>query len=135
MKQLKKVVKQENISENDQGQNVSSSSVEYCVETSFFYTSDKFINSLDNDSIMHTIQSKYENVHVDNTDSIIRKNIVLFLNDESFVEYILQHYNITILDLFKLLYQQFSSLFKGPYLKKIRKTISNKRYAKLRRTS
>lgn len=132
MKQIKKDVKQEDISENSQNQNVSSSSLEYNVETRFFYTSDKFINSLDNDSIMRTIQSKYENVHVDNTDSIIRKNIVFFLNDESFVEYILQHYNITILDLFKLLYQQFSSLFKGPYLKKIRKTISNKQYAKLK---
>lgn len=35
--------------------NITTQTLETNVETSFFYTSDKFINSLDNDNIIKTI--------------------------------------------------------------------------------
>ena len=38
---------------------------------------------------------------------------------------------MSVFDLFKLLYKMFSSVFKGMYLVKVRKTISGKKYANL----
>ena len=123
--------------DNTQQQNnsVEIQSVESSVDTSFFYTSDKYINSLDNERIFLTIQSRYSEINANNTDSTIKKNIAFFLNDEQFVQYILDYYGLTIYDLFKLLYKQYGSLFKGPYIKKIKKVLANKQYAKLRRTT
>lgn len=101
------------------------------VETSFFYTNDKFINALDNETIIKEIQKKYPDLNEKNTDGIIKKNIVRFLEDEKYVNTILEFYNLTIFDLFKMLYKSFSTIFKGMYLVKIRNAISNKKYVKL----
>ena len=50
------------------------------------------------------------------------------LNDVDFIESILSFFNITIYDLFKVLYNKFGSLFKGQYLKKVKSVIDGKRY-------
>ena len=81
------------------------STLEYNVETSFFYTSDKFINAIDNDNILKEIQKKYPDLSEKNTDGAIKKNIIKFLDDEQFVESVLNFYNLSIFDLFKLLYK------------------------------
>ena len=104
-------------------------SFEYNVDTSFFYTSDKFINALDNEAIISQIQKKYPDLSDKSTDSVIKKNIVKFLDDEQFVESVLEFYNLTIFDLFKLFYKLYGAVFKGMYLVKIRKVISDKKYA------
>lgn len=115
---------QENITPETQ----SAQSFEANVETSFFYTLDKFINSLDNDVIFYDIQKKYENINLSNNDTAIKKSLALFLDDEKFVNSILKKYNITVFDLFKILYTKYNSLFKGPYIKKIKKIITDKKY-------
>ena len=52
----------------------------------------------------------------------------MMLDDSDFVEHILAFFNFTIYDLFKLMYNKFGSLFKGPYLKKVKSAIDGKRY-------
>ena len=109
----------------------TNSQLEYNVETSFFYTSDKFINAIDNDNILKEIQKKYPELSDKNTDGAIKKSILKLLDDDKFVEQLLEYYNLSVFDLFKLLYKMFSSVFKGMYLVKVRKTIAGKKYATL----
>lgn len=116
------------VTEINIGETQNKQSFESNVETSFFYTLDKFINSLDNNSIFYDIQKKYENINLSNNDTVIKKSLALFLDDEKFVNSILKKYNITIFDLFKILYTKYNSLFKGPYIKKIKKIITDKKY-------
>ena len=52
----------------------------------------------------------------------------MMLDDSDFVEHILAFFNLTIYDLFKLMYNKFGSLFKGPYLKNVKSAIDGKRY-------
>ena len=122
-KEQKDIVTEINVEETQNKQ-----SFEANVETSFFYTLDKFINSLDNNVIFYDIQKKYENINLSNNDTAIKKSLALFLDDEKFVNSILKKYNITIFDLFKILYTKYNSLFKGPYIKKIKKIITDKKY-------
>jgi len=42
--------------------------VEYAVDTSFFYTNDKFINSIDDEDIANFLLAEYPNLNVKNTD-------------------------------------------------------------------
>ena len=106
-----------------------SKTFESAVDTSFFYTSDKFINSLDNNEIIKKIQTKYPNLSIKSTDSVIKKNILHFVEDEKFVESILDYYSLNIFELFKILYSKYSPIFKGMYLTKLRKILQNKKYA------
>lgn len=61
---------------------------------------------------------------------MIKKGIISFLNDEDFVSYVLKYFGITLLELMNVMFKQYGSLFKGPYLKKVRKALTNKKYAK-----
>lgn len=115
-------------SSNKQKQQNTNAMFENSVDTSFFYTNDKFINSIDNDEIIAKIQSKYPDLSDKNTDSVIKKNIIHFIEDDAFVKLILDYYSINIFELFKLLYKMFSTVFKGMYLVKIRKILENKNY-------
>ncbi len=99
------------------------------VEMSFFYTSDKIINALDNIDILKQFRTKYPELRPKNTDFIIKKTIVQILNDEKFVERALKYYNITIQDFFKILYKEYSSVFNGIYMKKLKKVVNDKSYA------
>jgi len=60
---------------------------------------------------------------------MLKKSIVKFLDDEQFVESVLEFYSLSIFDLFKLFYKLYGAVFKGMYLVKVRKVISGKKYA------
>lgn len=109
---------------------ITNHSLDSNVETSFFYTNDKFINSIDNIDIITVILEKYPSLNGQNTDSVLKKTIIQILEDDEFIEYILNYYNMSIYDFFKVLYKQFGTIFSGIYLKKVKKTIENKNYAK-----
>lgn len=128
MKSKDSIIPTENSEANAQAQS-STASFEADVQHSFFYTDSKFIEQLDNTDIMAAILKRYPFLGQEQTDSVIKKNLILFLNDDKFVEYIIDYYNISIYDLFKLLYGQFGSIFKGPFLKKVKNTIDGKKYA------
>lgn len=109
---------------------VTNQGLESNVETSFFYTNDKFINQMDDNVFYDLIISKYPNLNLSNADTILKKTLAQFLEDEEFVEYILEFYNISIYDLFKVLYRMYGALFNTLYSKKIRSIIETKNYAK-----
>ena len=108
----------------------SAGSQNYSPETSFFYTSDKFINSFEDDEITKYIQEKFPLFRSDDAnDAILRKTIIEILNDVRFMTKLLEYYNMTIFDFFKYLYRQESSLFKGQFLKRLQKAMKYKKYA------
>lgn len=72
--------------------------------------------------------SCYEQLGQNNEDTSIKKTIIAMLNDEDFIYDLLEYYSISMQDIFKILYAQYSGIFKGPYLKKIRNIIEDKQY-------
>ena len=128
VKAAKKQQAQEQAAEsNNEEQQLGTGAFETDVETSFFYTSDKFFNKLDDTEIFNTLCEQYPQLQSEE-DSALKKAFIQLLNDESFVEQVLSYYNITVYDFFKLIYSQYSSIFKGPYLKKIKSELASKRY-------
>ena len=101
---------------------------ESTVNTSFFCTNDRAFEKIDNIEILQSMTNQYENLSQTSEDSVIKKTIVIMLNNESFMNGIMEYYNIGIQDIFKILYQQYSGIFKGPYLKKIRGILEEKQY-------
>ena len=97
--------------------------------TSFFWTSDKFIDSLDDQHILRSLQAKYPALAPNADEQEQKKQIIQLVNDKPFMESILSWYNIDVFDLFKLMYTYFGNVFKGPFLKKIKLEMKNKTYA------
>jgi hypothetical protein len=54
--------------ENNSPDQSTNGSYESCIETSFFYTDDKFINSFDNKDILLALISKYPELSLTETD-------------------------------------------------------------------
>lgn len=78
---------------------------------------------------MSTILQRYPLLGQEQTDSVIKKQIVTFLNDTAFIEALMDMYNLTVYDMFKVLYKQYGSVFKGPFLKKVKSQLDGKQYA------
>lgn len=108
-------------------------SIESVVNQSFFYTNDKFFDQIDNEEIMASILKTYPRLSTSNTDSIIKKALIEMLNDEQFINEILEFYNINVFDLFKILHKTYASIFKGSFLKKLKNNIVGKSYVSRKR--
>lgn len=121
------------VEESSEKKNGGYGAFEASVETSFFYTSDHIINAMDDEAIMRHIAAKFPNLSQNSTDGVLRKEIVAFVNDKDFVAETLKFYNLSVFDLFKLLYKNFSTIFKGPFLKKLRDELRYKRYTRITR--
>lgn len=109
--------------------NILPSQYESSSKTSFFWTSDKFIDGLDDNEILKRLQAKYPALAPDQDEQEQKKQIILLVNDKKFVEELFAWYSIDEFDLFKLLYQYFGNVFKGPFLKKIKLEMKDKTYA------
>ena len=105
--------------------------IESVVNQSFFYTSDKFFDQIDANEIKASIIKTYPKLSTDNTDSVIKKTLIEMLNNEDFMTGLLNFYNITIFELFKILHTTYSSIFKGTYLKKVKANLSGKSYVSI----
>ena len=97
--------------------------------TTFFWTNDKFIDGLDDKEILKRLQIKYPALAPNQDEQEQKKQIILLVNDKQFVEEIFAWYSIDEFDLFKILYQYFGNVFKGPFLKKIKLEMRDKTYA------
>ena len=104
-------------------------SFESTFDTSFFYTNDKFLDAIDDNQILAFIRKKYPELKPNNTDVILRKYLLKFLDDEKFIEKMLKFYNLTMYDLIKILSKSYGILFKGQFLKKIQNQLKTKSYA------
>lgn len=100
------------------------------VETSFFYTNDKYINSLDDNEIINRITSRYPDFNQQNKDTQLKKIFLQLLDDEEFILNTLDYYNIDIYEFFKIIYKNYSALFNTLFIKKVREKIQNHTYAK-----
>ena len=100
------------------------------VETSFFYTNDKYLNSLDDNEIISRITSRYPDFNQQNKDTQLKKIFLQLLDDEEFILDTLDYYNIDIYDFFKIIYKNYSTLFNTLFIKKVREKIQNHAYAK-----
>ena len=101
--------------------------------TNFFYSDDKFVNAFEDDDIIQRIQIAYpefDRRHSD--DSTMKRMIITVLEDVEFMTDLLEQYNMTILDFFKFLYRQESSLFKTVFIQRIQRAITNKPYATIK---
>ena len=99
-------------------------------ETNFFYTSDKFFNTFEDDEITYYIQCKYPTFDFENSNDIVmRKTIIEILNDTKFITEVLDRYNMNIYDFFKFLFRYDQNIFKGLFFKRIRKALKYKKYA------
>lgn len=97
----------------------------------FFYSNDRFIDTFDDMQLYESMTKHYpEFLDVNNTEQIKRKIVIDILNDNEFMNDILEKYNMKIMDFFRFLFRLCPSIFKGFFVKKIQKTIKNKKYAK-----
>lgn len=117
---------------NSQTQDITAA-FEADIQHTFFYTDNKFFASLDNKEIMSAILQKYPLLCQDQTDAVIKKQIVAFLNDSVFIEQLMEFYNLTVYDMFRVLYTQYGTMFKGPFLKKVKSQLDGKQYATVTR--
>ena len=106
--------------------------LESAVNSSFFYTNDKAFDALDNDEILKSIVADFSGLSTENTDSTIKKALIELLQNETYVIKTLTYYHITIFELFKIFHKNYASIFKGPYLKKLKKELENKSYVDLK---
>lgn len=105
-------------------------SIESAVNNSFFYSNNKIFEQMDVLEILAHITKKYPNFSTENKDSVIKKALIEIINDDEFIKNILKQYDISLFDLFKMFYRNYSSLFKGQYLKKLKLKLETKSYAK-----
>ena len=99
------------------------------VENSFFYTSDKKINSIDDIEIMRKLLSKYPDFNQQNKDTMLRKIFLNMLDDIKFIQSILKYYNLTIHEFFKIVYKQYPSLFNALFINKVKSSLAKNKYA------
>lgn len=106
----------------------SSQEVESTVNNSFFYTNDRFFELMDSNVVLNSIISEYPNLNQKNTDLELKHEMLNFIQDKMFIDILLEQYNITFIELFKIICKSYSMIFKGAYLKKIKNIIETYDY-------
>jgi hypothetical protein len=102
-------------------------------EMSFFCTQDKTLKNYDNAEVISFIVSKFPGMKDSNPDPMIKKSMLEMFDSKDFINELLEYYNITIYDLFKILYDIYSSVFRGQFIKKIKNKMRYRDYAKITR--
>ena len=101
------------------------------VDTSFFYTNDKHLNAIDDAEVINRIVAHYPDFNQKNKDTQLKKIFLQVLENEEFIEDLLDYYTLTIFDFFKIIYKNYSSLFNTLFIKKVKDRIKNKKYARV----
>lgn len=98
------------------------------VDTSFFYTSDKKLNAIDDADILKQMQLQYPEFKQTTKDSQLKKIFLEMLDNEDFITQIMQQYDLDLHDLFKLVYKQYSSLFNALFIRKVKDKLQSHSY-------
>ena len=99
------------------------------IDINFFYTNDKFINSFDDNDIISYIHEKYpEFMKIGCKDIEIKKHIIMMLQDKTFINNVLEYFNLSLFDFFQFLFRRDTSIFKGPFLNKVARIVKEKKY-------
>ena len=131
----KKEVNLAEIEAPEQEQTCTTGHFEASVDTSFFYTSDRQLNAFDDVEIIQKIVDKFPNFVQKNKDTLLKKTLLIALDDNDFILDLLDYYQISIMDLIRIIYKQYSSLFNQLFIKKIREKIICKHYEKYKSTN
>lgn len=97
---------------------------------SFYYTNDKQIRRMDDEFILAKITEKYPDFSPNKKETILKQSFIIFLKDSRHVKYILDYFNISIYDLFTVVYRSYSFIFNTCFTNKVHNLIKNKCYVK-----
>lgn len=100
------------------------------VDNSFFYTNDKRINAIDEAEVISRMLIQYPDFNQQNKDTQLKKLFLQMLDDDVFILDILDYFNLTIYDFFKIIYKNYSSLFNALFIKKVKEKLQNCKYAR-----
>ena len=81
-----------------------------------------------NYSANNQLETDINNSFFYTNDNMIIKSLVHILNDEAFIEEILDQYNLTTYDFFKIIFRKFCLTFKALQIKKLKAVVQNKSY-------
>ena len=101
---------------------------------SFYYTNDKQIKNMDDSFILAKITEKYPDLSPSKKENIIKQAIILFLVDSKHVKSILDYFDISIHELFAVLYRTYSFIFNTCFSNRIHDIIKTKCYVRRTRT-
>ena len=99
---------------------------------SFAYSQEGHIRKFDDEEILAAITEKYPDFNSESKDVTIRQVLILFLNDSQYVTTILDHFDLDIMELFKILYRKYSHIFSPCYTNKLHKILAYKHYVNRR---
>lgn len=117
--------------QNDDTPTASIEDFNSTVDTSFFYTNDKHLNAIDDVEVINKIMEQYPEFNQKNKDTQLKKIFLQVLENDEFIEDLLDYYALTIFDFFKIIYKNYSSLFNALFIKKVKDGIKNKKYARV----
>lgn len=88
--------------------------------SSFFCTSDAFFDTLDDQQLYKSLVVQYKGLDAAVTsEREKRDDIIRMLENEDFIEQLLETYNMDVFDLFKFLFRLCPSVFKGLFVRKV----------------
>lgn len=97
----------------------------------FFCSMDTYLDNMNDWEIYDSIQMKYPGLSINEQNESVRKKAIIdMVQDEQFINDILNLYDMNILDFFRFMFRLCPSLFKGLFLKRIQAIVADKQYAK-----
>ena len=96
----------------------------------FYYTCDKQIRKMDDAFIMSKVIEKYPDFAPSSGENFLKQVFMLIAKDTKFVNQLTKKYDITVHDLFSVVYRTYSFIFNQSFITKVQKLVSKRAYAK-----
>ena len=96
----------------------------------FYYTSEKHIRKMDDAFIISKIIEKYPDFGNKDDENSLKQIFSVIVSDSKFINELLKKYDLTVKELFSIIYRNYSFIFNSAYTSKIRKLISGRSYAR-----
>lgn len=94
-----------------------------------FYTFDDIVDTMDDEKILNDIVAKYPAFTTSASTILLKKIFLEIISDEPLITYILKKYNLTMAELFTIIFRHFSGTFDtAGFIKKVRQKLSDKPY-------
>lgn len=100
----------------------------------FYYTSDKQIKKMDDAFIISKIVEKYPDFVSSENENLLKQTFMVIARDSRFINQLLKEYDLTVSELFSIIYRNYSFIFNPCYISKIQKLVTRRSYARLART-
>jgi hypothetical protein len=101
---------------------------------SFYYTNDKQIRRMDDKFILSKIIEKYPDFSDKSCENLLKQVFMIIAKDSRLINGITKKYDISIKELFGIIYRNYSFLFNPCYVAKIQKLVKKSSYAKASKT-